>query len=268
MDLADFGQDEADALARWLHSRTRLSGQQIAAWTGFGHDAQPTDGPVISPVNQRLLRRPEIERCESDPNARLERSIDVFAEPVLMRGECPAEAREARFHVARLAALNFLTNARNAWHSTWINQYGGRALAGREAILRDRAEKQRVQGSVFKIDRLPAIVLQSDTLTLLGVEVNPSDQLSRFSDVFSVPFTAGQIFDAYASARPNSVIWLSADGNYRYPRWTEGRRLTSLSRGTGFYLDWRGSQSSIAPSGDLRSTLRRARRSIRRGLST
>jgi hypothetical protein len=53
----------------------------------------------------------------------------------------------------------YLGYGRNAWHSTWTNKYYPDCIALSPEELMDRAERQRVQGSVFKIEGVPLFVV-------------------------------------------------------------------------------------------------------------
>lgn len=263
MQLTDFGADTGLSLGAWLIHNTALTNDQIANWIGHPLGSATQHTARISPVNQKLLRWPEIRRCEASASAELARPVASFPEPILTAHPPAPALQELNFYSARLGAVNFLTTGRNAWHSTWVRQYQPGAIMGREAPLRQRAESQRTQGSVFYIDQLPALILQSDLLTLIGLEVNRSDQLGRFAAVFDGALTPWRILDAYAYAPANTIVWLHTEGNWLYPAWESGRRLTSASVGADYELAWRSQSPGIPPSDHMRDALSRARRSIR-----
>lgn len=261
----------ARQLAAWLIARTRLGEAQVRAWTGLSAAAYADIAaagaahPQTSPINQRLLSWPEVRRCEASAEARLEKRTTAFAEPELMTAPPPKPLRDVQFRSARLAGLLFLSNGRNAWHSTWVNQYFPGALSGRVATVKARAEEQRTPGSVFYIDRVPALVLQCDQLTLIGVEVNPGPDLADRAEVFDGPLSARRILQAYADVRPNTVLWLHAQGNWRYADWAPEPRLRSSSVGAQYYLNWDVRPAKETPTVTILDAVKRARRSLRRG---
>ena len=212
-----------------------------------------------------MLTWPEIRRCEAAPSARLEKRTAFFKMPPLTIRTPERKLRSASFHTARLVELYFLGNTRNAWHSTRINQYWPGAISGREATAQDRGEGMRTQGSKFYIERIPGLVLQSDGLTLVAAEANRSLEHRRLADVFDGPVTAGRVLDAYATARENTVLWLHAEGNWRFDLWTKDSPARWVSSGGRHWLDWDRHAGSAAVTNELRDALRRGKRSIRRG---
>jgi hypothetical protein len=271
-DFLNRGGAPAHALAAWLQHNTTLTAAQICDWTGLGRAALTkveADGSArsrLSPVNQRLLTRTEIRRCEGSAQARLEKRVAIFAAPDLTAGPPAAVFNSTAFHAARLATVHFLTDGRNAWHSTWVNRYFPGAITGRDATARQQAERQRLQGSVFVITPTPALVLQSDKLTLVGVEVNPRGEFERLSEVFDGPFTAGRVLDAYGSARQDSVLWLHAAGNHRFDDWNGASlfQWRSRSHGGNYRLGWYAHAVAAQPSSGFRKIVQRAGRTIRR----
>jgi hypothetical protein len=268
------GDRLAHGLAAWLAQKTSLQAAQIDQWLALDELDRAlwagANGPrPISPLNQRLLTWPELRRCMRSPDAKLERKVGVFFERELERGRLPAETRSSRFHAARLGAVYFLTNGRNAWHSTWINRYGPRSISGRLSTVRQWAEQRRVQGSVFYIERMPALVLQADDLTLVGVEVNPSQQMGTGAAVFGGEPLAGRVIEAYSGVRPNTVLWLHTPGNHRFETWNRSGEACwrSESSGPNYLLGWREVPTRRSASAEMIAALRMASASIRRSLA-
>lgn len=262
---------EAASFAAWLRSKTKLTDAQIAAWSGLtsrrvaliADDLR--DRPITSPVSLGALTRSEIRRCEANPAARLEQHVAFFGNLKLTDQTPSAPLRKVRFHSAQIGETYFLTNSRNAWHSTQITQYLPGAISGRRSDAVYNAERQRTQGSSFVVERLPALVLQSDKLTLVGVEANESAAHRIYGDVFNAPLTAGRILERYGGRRRNTVLWLHALGNYRFAAWTVASPARWRSVPQPDWLDWHDLEGTASVSDDLRTILRRARKSIRLG---
>lgn len=271
MDLQDFGQGYGSRLAAWLCARTTLADVQICGWTGLtptqldGVKMQGDHHLRVSPINQRLLTWTEIRRCQITTEARLEKRAAYFKGHELSARPLKPELRDVRFHVARMAGVYYPTNGRNAWHSTWVHQYRDGAVSGRLMGAKSRAEGQRTQGSTFYINRIPAVVLQADEVTLVGVEINHGNELRRLSEVFDGPLTAQRVLTAYNAARPNSVIWLHSRGNCRFDDWkpSSASQWRSKSAGPGFWLNWNEYVADRDQGLKLKDVLRRARHSIR-----
>lgn len=61
------------------------------------------------------------------------------------------------------ARLYVVIRGRNAWHSTWVQNYSGpSALSASFVAAMAHAERKRKQGSVFYISEVPGIALQSE----------------------------------------------------------------------------------------------------------
>jgi hypothetical protein len=60
-------------------------------------------------------------------------------------------------HLSRAFYLGY---GRNAWRSTWTNIYMPGLVSFDVGELKNKAEKLRVQGSVFKIEAIPMLVLR------------------------------------------------------------------------------------------------------------
>jgi hypothetical protein len=249
--------DAGTALARVLAHRVWVDQRRGWRFTnpnleelGLVEAQYPPSGdlPRISPINQGLLSWPEIRRCEASSAARLEKRVAFIRTPELTTAHPPSALLTSRFHAARLAEVYLLTNSRNAWHSTPISQYFQGAISGSEAVAKARAERLRTQGSGFFVERIPALVLQSDGLTLIGVEVNFSREHRRHAEVFDGPLTARRILDEYAVGRRNTVLWLHAAGNYRFDTWKSASAARWRSSPGSYWLSWRRLEGSASPA--------------------
>jgi len=258
----------AQLLANWVGMNSTVSAQQISEWSG-GLKAEI--GENLSARNQGLFSNSELARCERNPRARLEKVAVYFRDPPLVQCAANAPDLDARFHKASLGQIYYLTNTRNAWHSTTIHQYSPRAFSIFRQTANERAEKQRTQGSSFHISEWPSLVLQSDEITLIGLEINADQQFARFSEVFDGEPVLSRVVRAYQSAPRNSVIWLRAEGNYKLPEPAfsgdqTGRRWRSVSQGSNYWLGWSETSGTRVAAG-LADAQKRAAKSIRRSAS-
>ena len=202
------------------------------------------------------------------PTARLEKRTEFFDEPSLVQCSTDSADLDVRFHKASLGQIYYLTNTRNAWHSTTVHQYSPRAFSVFRKTANERAERQRTQGSSFHISEWPALVLQSDSITLIGFEINSGRQFARFSEVFDGEPRLSRVVRAYQAVPRNSVIWLRAEGNYRLPEpmfagEQTGNRWRSFTQGSNYCLGWSAGSGTRLSDG-LIDARRRASRSLKR----
>lgn len=80
-----------------------------------------------------------------------------------------------------IGILYYVYTGRNAWHSTWITRYTAGCMHTSFKSARDFVENRRVQGSVFYIQQLPALIIKSSTKKLYITEINNKNPLSGYS---------------------------------------------------------------------------------------
>lgn len=75
----------------------------------------------------------------------------------------------------------YLAYGRNAWQSTWINRYYPGSISVSKSSLQELAEKRRVQGSVFRIEARPSLLIKFKTrnLVLVGLNRGPTSHYSE-----------------------------------------------------------------------------------------
>ena len=66
----------------------------------------------------------------------------------------------------------YLGYGRNAWNSTWINRYYPNSVSFDVEELKTRAEDRRVQGSEFKIESVPLLVLDYEKTSFGLLPIN------------------------------------------------------------------------------------------------
>lgn len=70
---------------------------------------------------------------------------------------------------------------RNAWYSTWVQQYTPDCMHLTLESAKNFAERQRKQGSVFYIAELPALQIESGDNPIFITQINENDPLSKYS---------------------------------------------------------------------------------------
>lgn len=77
--------------------------------------------------------------------------------------------------------LYFAHDGRNAWWTTQVQRYLDGCMHSSLESAKNYAEGLRVQGSVFYINELPALLLESDSIVLAVTQINCSDVLAGYS---------------------------------------------------------------------------------------
>lgn len=101
---------------------------------------------------------------------------------------------------------------RNAWHSTWVSLYREGAFHHSLNSAKSYCEKQRVQGSVFDIHELPAIVIKSKNRISYITEINARSPLLHYvanlnnmdQEAVSVKSTVADVENSFL---PSSNHW-------------------------------------------------------------
>lgn len=177
-------------------------------------------------------------------------------------------------------ALYFVTTGRNAWHSTWVQQYTNGCMHSSIASAKQYTEKLRTQGTVFTIKQQPSICLTTDSGTLFVTQINCSSPLSDYSHDALSPMpkdgtklikgaqdnylvsganTQGAILSFERSSRfwrtppppKNSVIIIATEIVHLKiePLPTEKLKAwSSYSNGSGYLLGWRERENDIKPN--------------------
>lgn len=159
---------------------------------------------------------------------------------------------------------------RNAWHSTWVSLYRDGAFHHSLSSAKIYCEKQRVQGSVFNIHELPAIVIKSKNRVSYITEINTQSPLIHYvanpqitdQKGVSKESTVAEVENSFLPssdhwkvkpAPDNSVIILYdelSDGELRLPGDINRRKAyKSYSHGTYEALGWSEGKSEILSKG-------------------
>jgi hypothetical protein len=248
---------DAEAIATWLVNNTSLTFEQISEFCNLSQAIIQliADGSLkpplqpISPIEKHLIEQEELDRCQAASSTKLEKPIgwrtDIRFIPD--EGECDFVP-----HKVSVGKAFYLFYGRNAWHSTWINKYYDGSVEGKVKTLKNFAENQRVQGNVFNIRELPALVFQSDRFTYAVIELNARGYLSRNLDVFNGPIFIRRLIRIFKNSPPHTVLWFRMDGNIRLQEalWERDHQLktwSSFPQGGDYPLGWREAVSQIRP---------------------
>lgn len=167
--------------------------------------------------------------------------------------------------------IYYVTTGRNAWHSTWVQQYSNGCMHSSLQSAKNYAEKRRTQGTVFTIKEQPALQICTENGQIIVTQINTTRPLSDYSPdaVRARPAQGAKLIDkasdnyltAGASAlgvalsfdcasrfwrkpppRRNSVIVVASEDAALELDALRPRKLrawTSLSNGGGYLLGWR-----------------------------
>jgi hypothetical protein len=114
-------------------------------------------------------------------------------------GDCPP-------HDFAETQVFYLGYGRNAWHSTWTNKYYPDYISFSELELKGIAERERKQGSVFKIQSMPMFVLMYQLETLGFCLINDRSQY-EFNDLLD-RINSDSIFKLFHHFPPSRQNWL------------------------------------------------------------
>lgn len=158
---------------------------------------------------------------------------------------------------------------RNAWYTTWVQKYTENCMHSSLESAKEFAEENRVSGSVFYIEELPALFLEGGYYPVLVTQINQANPLKGYSSklhknnllILNVP-----IKDAILSFDYNSPFWkLPQQKNdsvillysklapqFEYLKTTKLRTWKSESFGGKYCLSWNLLESRVRQSSLLR----------------
>lgn len=106
------------------------------------------------------------------------------------------------------ARIFYVYQGRNAWHSTWTTTYSEGCMHRTLQSAKDFAEKKRVQGTVFNIREMPAIIFRSSVGDIIITQINTKTPLSLYSpDALD---NAGVLADIFPALPKNNYMHLGA----------------------------------------------------------
>ena len=133
----------------------------------------------------------------------------------------------------------YLGYGRNAWHSTWTNIYNPHSVSPSVLDLKQRAEKQRVQGSVFRIETIPMLVLEYPRHSFGICPINEGSQyefavlLTRIGQ-----YPRDQFWKAFPGRSRNWLLTFDLEDTKLPPTQFQPCKLVSHSLGSMYCLGW------------------------------
>lgn len=172
---------------------------------------------------------------------------------------------------------------RNAWHSTWSTKYSNNCMHSSLSSAKKFAERNRVQGSVFYIEELPAFCFYGGKFPIVVTQINESCPFREYSaialkDDVSLGYKKiagsqsnylklgspliGTILSFNSNSRfwktpppvNNSIIFLySSNDTEQVPlKTTKLRTWKSTSQGKDYYLSWGQVDRRVRQSSTMR----------------
>lgn len=81
----------------------------------------------------------------------------------------------------RQVKLFFVHWGRNAWHSTWTDSYSNYSFFINLDAAKDFCEKNRCQGTSFRILQIPALAIYTKDKLICVIEINTITPLADFN---------------------------------------------------------------------------------------
>jgi hypothetical protein len=163
------------------------------------------------------------------------------------------------------ARLYVVIRGRNAWHSTWVQNYSGPyALSVSFHAAAAHAERRRKQGSVFYISEVPGIALQSEEGPVALVEFHSDNcfgkwDLSAGVDYLQLGTPIGAVmrslgpYGHWRGRIPSKHSFITGKANWGSVALLEARkplkRWQSRSVGGQYALDWEQYRSRYTRAG-------------------
>lgn len=155
-----------------------------------------------------------------------------------------------RFHYptdAVIVRVNYLGWGRNAWHSTWINQYHPGTIDCDLKRLQRRAEKNRTQGSQLWIETRDALWLNFENANIMIVEINKGEQ-RLYEDIANFELRSGlkDFWNNPILSRDNWLLFFEL-GEWRPDLVSKKKaeRFDASSSGSGRTLHWIKQESEL-----------------------
>jgi hypothetical protein len=147
-----------------------------------------------------------------------------------------------------------LIRGRNAWNSTWVQNYMGTGAVYLTLVeAKKAAEAQRVQGSVFYIRQIPAMALNSTEGSVLLVEFHSDNSFGKWdtkngADELVIGTPLSQVITAlgrgglWKTPVPSKHSFITVKTGWdtleTVPPRGSFTRWTSQSQGPNYYLKW------------------------------
>ena len=183
------------------------------------------------------------------------------------------------------AKLYYCFTGRNAWWSIWVQKYYEGCMHSSLESAKKYAEKKRVQGTVFYIEEIPALIFEAENNCLAVTQINCKEPMAEYSsDAISEKVSLSKFkiknamnnylkcgaslegvclsFDYDSSfwkrlqPSENSIVRVmckkaKSDQFVSLKPKEALFRFESYSVGSNYYLEWRKSESRFSPDSVL-----------------
>lgn len=108
----------------------------------------------------------------------------------------------------RAVAVLFLSNGRNAWHSTWVRRYSHGSFFRDGRAVERAVDKRKTRGTVFYLKVLPAFLFSYGARHFLVTEIN-TDEPFRHVDLYAARYglMGRKLADFLDAMIPSSSSW-------------------------------------------------------------
>jgi hypothetical protein len=137
-----------------------------------------------------------------------------------------------------MSEIYYLGYGRNAWNATWANKYYPNCISFDKAELAVSAERMRVQGSVFKIQSLPLILINDGNLFgICPINDRSQYEYNRIMKRFDL-FAPDKFWHALPYREENWLLALFFDEPITLKKGFSPYAIKSASSGPKYYLNW------------------------------
>lgn len=140
-----------------------------------------------------------------------------------------------------LGKVYYFYSGRNAWQWTWSKKYlGSRSFHPTFESCRNEIQKNRVQGSTWRMREMPAVVVSGKEFAIVITEINTETPLKDFVSVALEKKTLTHIGDCFAPRKENSVVRFITNHSVIAPAELPFKDQRSSTRGpkNRYYLTW------------------------------
>lgn len=150
----------------------------------------------------------------------------------------------------RRSQAYFLGYGRNAWSSTWANRYYSDAVSFDLGSLKREAESLRVQGSVFKIESAPLLIMRypTDVFGLLCINDRSEVDYARVINKWNARLISSDPpWDALPGSFENWMLIFKLPRDIDFPEAFTPWKINSNSYGSRYSLGWATAKPNSYP---------------------
>lgn len=118
------------------------------------------------------------------------------------------DGRQATVTRVRAVSVLFLSNGRNAWHSTWVRRYSSGSFFRDGRAVERAVDRRKTRGTVFYLKVLPALIFTYGARDFLVTEIN-TDEPFRHLDLEAARYglTSRTLAELLDAMKPTSSLW-------------------------------------------------------------